>query len=314
VQANKADAAVAADGTVVLCEVGPRDGLQNEERVLPVETRVALVDRLTACGFPRIEVGSFVHPRRVPQMAGTEAVLGAITRSDRTTYVGLVLNRRGAERAVGSGVGRVNFALVSTETFNQRNQGRSIENSLRELEQVVQLADAAGVRTTAVLGASFGCPFEGPVPTATVLDLAVRAHACGVDEISFADTIGVAVPTQITSVVHAARDRLPADIRLGCHLHNTRNTGIANAVAAVAAGASLLDSSVGGAGGCPFAPKATGNIASEDLVFLLDGMGISTGVDNPTVVQSAHWLEEQLGRRLPGMVKDAGVTWHGAAA
>lgn len=307
-------AAHPAAGSVVLCEVGPRDGLQNEERVLPVATRVALVDRLSVCGFPRIEVGSFVSPQRVPQMADTEGVFEAITRRAGTTYVGLALNQRGAERAIASGVGRLNFAFVSTETFNQRNQSRSVEESLRELEQVVKIADDAGVRTTATLGASFGCPFEGTVPTTVVIDLAVRAHACGVDEVSFADTIGVAVPTQIDAVVRGARDRLPADVQLGCHLHNTRNTGIANAVAAIAAGVTLLDASVGGAGGCPFAPKATGNVASEDLVYLLDGMGIGTGVDNRALVEIAHWLEGQLGKRLPGMVKDAGVTWHEAAA
>lgn len=299
---------------IVVCEVGPRDGLQNEDRVLPVPTRVELVDRLGSCGFPRIEVGSFVNPRRVPQMADTEAVFAGIKRRPGTTYVGLALNPRGAERAVASGVDRLNIAFVSTETFNQRNQGRSVEQSLRELEEVVQIADDAGVRTTAYLGASFGCPFEGPVAPDRVIDLAVRAHACGVDEVSFADTIGVAVPTQITAVLTGAAERLPADVRLGCHLHNTRNTGIANAVAAIAAGVTLLDASVGGAGGCPFAPKATGNVASEDLVYLLDGMGIATGVDSRAVVEAAHWLEEQLGKRLPGMVKDAGVDWHEAAA
>lgn len=301
-------------GPVVVCEVGPRDGLQNEAQVLPVATRVALVDRLGTCAFPRIEVGSFVNPRRVPQMADTEAVFAGIERRPGTAYVGLALNPRGAERAVASGVDRLNFAFVTTETFNQRNQGRSVEESLRELEQVVAIASAAGVSTTAILGASFGCPFEGPVSPDVVVDIAVRAHACGADEISFADTIGVAVPTQITAVVLAARDRLTADVPLGCHLHNTRNTGIANAVAAITAGVRLLDSSVGGAGGCPFAPKATGNVASEDLVYLLDGMGIDTGVDSRGVVGVAHWLEQQLGKRLPGMVKDAGVDWHEAAA
>lgn len=304
----------ATGGPLVVCEVGPRDGLQNEERVLPVATRVALVDRLSTCGFARIEVGSFVSPRRVPQMADTEAVFAAITRRPDTTYVGLALNPRGAERAVASGVDRLSFAFVATETFNQRNQGRSVDESLRDLEEVVQIATAGGVRTTAYVGASFGCPFEGPVAPERVLDLAVRAHACGVDEVSFADTIGVAVPTQVTAVVAGAAARLPPDVRLGCHLHNTRNTGIANAVAAFNAGVSVVDASVGGAGGCPFAPKATGNIASEDLVYLLDGMGITAGVDSRAVVETAHWLEEQLGRRLPGMVKDAGVDWHEAAA
>jgi isopropylmalate/homocitrate/citramalate synthase len=298
---------------IVVCEVGPRDGLQNEERVLSVADRVALVDRLSACRLPRIEVGSFVNTRRVPQMADTERVFDAINRRPDTAYVGLSLNVRGAERAIASGVDRLNFAFVVTETFNQRNQGRTVNESLRELRRVVSLASAAGVPTTAILGASFGCPFEGPVPPERVIELATAARSCGADEISFADTIGVAVPAQVTAVARRAREVLP-HVRLGCHLHNTRNTGIANAVAALDAGITLLDASVGGAGGCPFAPRATGNIATEDLLYLLDGTGVATGVDTAALIETAQWLEQRLGHRLPGMVKDAGLDWHGSAA
>lgn len=293
----------------VICEVGPRDGLQNEARVLSVDDRVELVDRLSECGFARIEVGSFVSARRVPQMANPEEVFGRIERRPDTEYVGLALNVRGAQRALDSGVDRVNFAFVTTETFNQRNQGRRVDESLAELEQVAALASSRSIPTTAILGASFGCPFEGHVSVDVVVDLAQRAQECGVDEVSFSDTIGVAVPAQITEVVDTARGTLRDGLRLGCHLHNTRNTGLANAVAALSAGVSVFDASVGGAGGCPFAPNASGNIATEDLVYLLDGSGVATNVDNRTLIDVARWLEGKLGHELPGMVKDAGIDW-----
>lgn len=304
----------AAVGQLIVCEVGPRDGLQNEARVLTVAERVELIDRLSECGFPRIEVGSFVSPRRVPQMAEPEAVFAAIQRRPGTEYVGLALSTTGARRAIASGVDRLNFAFVVTETFNQRNQGRTVAESLAELAEVVQIAADAHVPVTAILGASFGCPFEGPVQPQHVAQLAARAQSCGVSELAVADTIGVAVPAQVADVVGRLRTLIPTDMVLGCHFHNTRNTGFANAVAAVTAGANELDASVGGAGGCPFAPKATGNIATEDLLYLLDGSGIPTGVDVNGVIAAAEWLEGRLGHKLPGMVKDAGVNWYGAAA
>jgi isopropylmalate/homocitrate/citramalate synthase len=295
---------------MLVCEVGPRDGLQSEEQVLSVEERVQLVDRLTACGFARIEVGSFVSPARVPQMAGAEEVFAGIQRSSSTEYVGLVLNLQGAVRALHSGTQRLNFAFVVTETFNQRNQGRTRAESLTELEEIVTLADRSGVPVTVILGSSFGCPFEGPVPVSDVLALAERVVDCGAAELVLSDTIGVAVPSQVRELAAGVRSRMPDAMRLGCHFHNTRNTGLANAVAALAAGATLLDASVGGAGGCPFAPGATGNIPTEDLLFLLSGMGHETGVDVRALIEVAHWLEERLGHRLPGMVKEAGIDWH----
>lgn len=297
---------------VLLCEVGPRDGLQAEATVLSVDTRVDLIDRLSACGFPRIEAASFVNPARVPQMAGAEEVLARVGRRPGTEYVGLVLNTKGAHRALESSVDRLNYAFVVTETFNERNQGRTIAESLAELEQVVGAGAAAGTPTTVILASSFGCPFEGPVPRDRVLSLVDAVVARGATEIVLSDTIGVAVPTQVSVLIEATASRVPMGMRVGCHLHNTRNTGLANAASAVASGATLLDASVGGAGGCPFAPRATGNVPTEDLLYMLDGVGHRTGVQIERVIEVARWLESQLGHQLPGMVKEAGATWHTA--
>lgn len=299
-------------GHVVVTEVGPRDGLQNEDRVLSAARRAELVDRLSACGFERIEAVSFVSPRHVPQMADAEAVMEQITRRPGTTYTCLVLNARGVERALACGVDRVNFAFVVSETFNRRNQGCGRAESLAELERVASLARDAAVPCTVTLGAAFGCPFEGPVSTDTVAALAAAAVERGADEVVLSDTIGVGVPTQVVELVQAARAAAPG-VALGCHFHHTRNTGLANAVAAVGEGVGLLDASVGGAGGCPFAPKATGNIPTEDLLYLLSGMGYRTPVDLPSLLDVAAWLESELGHALPGMVKQAGLQWHGVA-
>ena len=301
--------APAAPGSVTVCEVGPRDGLQNEDQVLSPQRRADLIDRLSACGFERIEAVSFVSATRVPQMAGAEAVLEHITRRPGTDYTALVLNVRGAERAVASGVDRINFAFVVTETFNRRNQGRSVAESLRDAEQIMDMARAAGIPCTVTLAASFGCPFEGPVAPGAVASLAAAAAGAGADEVVLADTIGVAVPTQVRDVVAAVR-AAAGRVRLGCHFHNTRNTGLVNAVTALAEGVEILDASVGGAGGCPFAPKATGNIPSEDLLYLLQGMGYDVRVDLPRLLLVATWLEGELAHQLPGLVKQAGLTWH----
>lgn len=300
-----------AAGEVLVCEVGPRDGLQNEARVLTPQRRVELIDRLSACGFQRIEAVSFVSPKLVPQMADAEDVMGRIDRRPGTAYSSLVLNLRGAQRALACGVDRLNFAFVVTETFNQRNQGRSRDESLGEFEQIAGLARDEDVPCTVTLGASFGCPFEGPVDPRSVAALAAAVVGTGADEVVISDTIGVGVPTQVTRLVQAVRDVAPT-VRLGCHLHHTRNTGLANAVAALHEGVELLDASVGGAGGCPFAPNAAGNIPTEDLLYLLQGMGYAVPVDLPALIPVAAWLETELGHRLPGMVKQAGLEWHPA--
>lgn len=292
---------------VEICEVGPRDGLQNEDRVLTVAERVAFIDRLSDCGLQRIEAVSFVHPRLVPQMADAEAVMAGIRRRGGTTYAGLALNRRGAERAVNAGVDEIHYAMVSTETFNQRNQGATQAESLDAFRGVVAHADRNGLRCAAIIGASFGCPFEGRVDPSEVVRLARQLHAAGAHRIVLSDTIGVAVPTQVRSLVNAVKAELGDDVPLGVHLHNTRNTGIANAFVAIEAGVRTIDSSLGGAGGCPFAPEATGNIPTEDLAYLMREIGVDPAVDIEGLIDTAVWLEGELGHSLPGMVMRAGL-------
>jgi isopropylmalate/homocitrate/citramalate synthase len=290
--------------TLTICDVGPRDGLQNEKEHLDPETRAELVNRLAAAGLPRIEAVSFVNPARVPQMAGAEEVVAAVERREGVVYAGLVLNERGYDRLIATGLDEVHFAFASTETLNRRNQNASPEESLEVAARIIERAHADGVRATVTIGTSFGCPFEGAVPPARVLGYAERLAAGGADEIVFADTVGVGVPHQVKELVSEAVGLGPA---LGVHLHNTRNTGYANAYAAVEAGASVLDASVGGIGGCPFAPRATGNICTEDLVYMLHGEGLATGIDLDELIGVADWLEGRLGRQLPGQVYRAGT-------
>jgi isopropylmalate/homocitrate/citramalate synthase len=287
-----------------ICDVAPRDGLQNEEKHLDPETRAELVNRLAAAGVPRIEAVSFVNPARVPQMAGAEEVVAGIERRDRVVYAGLVLNERGYERLAATDLDEVHFAFASTETFNRRNQNASPEDSLDAAKAIVERAHGDGIRATVTIGTSFGCPFEGAVDPARVLGFAEDLAAAGVDEIVFADTVGVGVPRQVTGLVGAAVRLGPP---IGVHLHNTRNTGFANAYAAVEAGATVLDASVGGIGGCPFAPRATGNICTEDLVYMLHGEGVETGIDLDGLIAVAGWLEGLLERQLPGQVYRAGT-------
>lgn len=296
-----------------LIEVGPRDGLQNEAQVLAIGAKVELIGRLAASGLKRIEVASFVNPKRVPQMADAEALLAALPKADGLTYVGLVLNRKGFDRALAAGCGEIGMAVVATDTFNRRNQGVSTEQSIADWLEIAIAAQAAGVRAQVTLSASFGCPFEGEVPVAKVIGIAERLAEGHPYEICFADTIGVGVPAQVTEILGLARKSLPG-MRLRCHFHNTRNTGIANAYAAIEAGAVALDSSIGGIGGCPFAPAATGNIPTEDLVYLLNRSGIETGVSLESLIDTSKWLQGELGRPVPGMLSKAGVFPKKAAA
>jgi len=289
---------------VTLCDVAPRDGLQNHATILEPSVRAELVARLAATGLPRIEAVSFVSPSRVPQMAGAEEVVAALDRRPGVVYAGLALNERGYERLVATGLEEVHFAFASTETFNQRNQGATVADSVAAAARIVARAHADGLRATVTIGASFGCPFEGRVDPARVLEIAGELVVAGPDEIVLADTIGVGVPRQVRSLVSAVGG---LGIPVGAHLHNTRNTGYANAIAAVEAGATMLDASLGGIGGCPFAPRATGNIATEDLVYLLHGEGIETGVDLDALVGVAEWLEGVLGHELEGQVYRAGT-------
>jgi hydroxymethylglutaryl-CoA lyase/(R)-citramalyl-CoA lyase len=283
--------------------VGPRDGLQNQPRTLAPEIRAELVNRLAEAGLRRIEAVSFVNPKLVPQMAGAEEVVVGLERRDGVVYAGLALNERGYDRLAAAGLDEVHFAFAATETFNQRNQNAAVEESMAAAERIADRARADGIRATVTIGVAFGCPFEGPVDPGRVADLAERL-APSVDEIVFADTIGVAVPRQVRDVI--GRAHVPGTT-VGAHLHNTRNTGYANALAALEAGATVLDASVGGIGGCPFAPRATGNIGTEDLVYVLHGEGIETGIDLEALIGVAEWLEGVLERPLEGFVYRAGT-------
>jgi isopropylmalate/homocitrate/citramalate synthase len=288
---------------ITICDVGPRDGLQNDPKTLDPELRAELVNRLAAAGLPRIEAVSFVNPARVPQMAGAEAVVEGIERVPGVVYAGLALNDRGYERLRGTGLDEVHFAFAASEEFNRRNAGASVEDSVQSAERIVSRARADGIRVTVTIGTAFGCPFEGAIDPERVLEIAARIAGSDPDEIVFADTVGVGVPRQVRHLVsEAAKLGKP----VGVHLHNTRNTGIANAYEAIASGATVLDASVGGIGGCPFAPRATGNICTEDLVYMLHGEGIETGVDLNLLIGVAQWLEGVLGRELEGQVYRAG--------
>ncbi len=292
--------------SIDIVEVAPRDGLQSEDVVLDTDTKVALITRAVDAGIRRIEVCSFVHPDRVPQMADAEAVLRALPARDDVTYIGLVLNRRGFERAAAAGLREMNVVAVATDTFGQRNQGATSDESIAVFEELAPLAIDAGMRPTLTISTAFGCPYEGEVPVARVTELVRRAAAAGAAEVALADTIGVAAPTDVRTRLGAARDVLDG-AALRAHFHNTRNTGIANAYAAVEAGVDALDSSLGGIGGCPFAPNATGNIPTEDLAYMLERMGVTTGIDLARLVEIVPWLEAQLGSRAPGLLSKAGL-------
>jgi len=292
---------------VEICEVGPRDGLQSEERIWSVAERVELIDRLSVTGVPRIETVSFVNPKRVPQMADAEDVMAKIKRPNGVSFAGLALNARGAERAINAGVDEVRYVVVASETFNQRNQATGIAETLAEFSEIADKVVQAGLKLSATIGAAFGCPFEGNVETAKVARIAKQLTGGGCVEIGMADTIGAGVPTQVTEIYGLVRDAVGMDIGLGFHLHNTRNTGFANAAIAVGEGALFLDSSVGGLGGCTFAPNATGNIATEDLAYMLRNMGYETGIDIDTYIGIANWVEGFFDAPLPGQIMKAGL-------
>jgi len=291
--------------SVEILEVGPRDGLQNEPTVVSTATKVEFIERAVAAGLRRIEVASFVNPKRVPQMADAEDVLKALPRRAGVHYIGLVLNRRGFERALAAGCNEIGMAVVASDTFNQRNQGATTDESIAAWLDIARAARAAGVRAQVTLSAAFGCPFEGEIPVARVVEVAERLAAADPFELALADTIGVGVPSQVTELMGLLREKLPR-VSLRCHFHNTRNTGLANAYAAVEAGVATLDASIGGIGGCPFAPAATGNIPTEDLLYMLSRMGIETHVDLDALIATGRWLQDRLGRPVPGLLVKAG--------
>ena len=282
---------------VTISDVGPRDGLQNEPETFAAAVRAELVNRLAAAGLPRVEAASFVRADAVPQMVGAEEVVSAIERHAGTEYSGLALNEKGYERLAATGLDRVNFTLAATDSFSRRNANQSVEEAAAAAARII---DRATLPVTLTISVAFGCPFEGRVDPGVVAELAARFPTV---EVVLADTIGVATPRQVRGLVE--RTHAP-----GVHLHNTRNTGYANAVAALESGVTLFDASCGGLGGCPYAPRATGNIATEDLVYLLEGDGVETGVDLDALIATSIWLEGLLGRRLEGQVYRAGA-WAG---
>ena len=290
---------------ITISEVGPRDGLQIEPRLLPVEQKIALVDRLSETGLTRIEVSAFVHPRVVPQMADAEAVFAGITRKPGVRYAGLVMNARGAERALKCDVDDIKTGIAASDSFNELNVRMTTAQGMQALEEIAALAKGTGSRLVGAIATAFGCPYEGPMPIERVAMLFGQLVGFGSPVIYLADTTGMANPASITRTVEALRSRWP-DQRIGLHLHNTRGLGLANALAGLELGIEDFESSIGGLGGCPFAPRAVGNICTEDFVHMAHEMGIETGIDLDKLLDAAALAQEDVGHPLPGMVMKAG--------
>lgn len=291
---------------VSIIEVGPRDGLQSEPEVLPTAVKIEFITRALDAGIRRLEVSSFVHPKRVPQMADAEDVIRGLPAREGVTYIGLVLNRKGFERAQATGIHEIGMAVVASDTYNQRNQGVPTSESVKAWIDIARAARAAGIRANVMISSAFGCPYEGEIPVARILELVDQVMEGDPVELGIADSIGVAVPNQVSDLLGAVMARVPG-VPIRCHFHNTRNTGIANAQAALGAGVASLDASIGGIGGCPFAPAATGNIPTDDLLYMLDRSGIHTGVSLEKIIATSQWLQEQLGRSTPAMLPKAGI-------
>ena len=291
---------------IEIVEVSARDGLQSEKEFVATADKLAFITRAIDAGLRRIEVTSFVNPKRVPQMADAEELVRMLPAHDDVRYTGLVLNYRGFERARALELDEIGCAVVATEDFNKRNQGVEVAETIKQWNQMADDAHTANMQAHIIIGAAFGCPFEGEVSTDQVVNIAKQVAKAGPSEIGLADTIGVAVPKQITEVINAVKNEVP-DIKLRCHLHNSRNTGFANAIAAIDAGVEVLDASIGGIGGCPFAPHATGNISTDDLVYMLDRSGIETGVDLNKIIETSLWLETVLNKSVPAQVAKSGI-------
>lgn len=292
---------------VTVMEVSPRDGLQNESNRLTTDEKLMLIDRALASGARRIEVTSFVHPKVVPQMADAEAVCLGLPQRGDVTYAGLVLNRRGYERLLATErLDEAGIVIPASDTFGVRNQGMTIAEGLSMAKDILRDASRREVRAQVTIAVAFGCPFEGDVDAARVVELAAELADAAPVEIALADTIGVGVPPQVKNLFNAMRDRLGEEMPFRAHFHDTRNTGIANACAALEAGVDTLDASIGGIGGCPFAPNATGNIATEDLVYMLDRSGVAHDMELSSLIDSAAWLQDTLGKSLPSSLLRAG--------
>ena len=292
--------------SISIIEVGPRDGLQSEPEILATATKIEFIKRAIDAGIRRTEVTSFVHPKRVPQMADAEAVIRGLPQRDDVIYIGLVLNRRGFDRARDVNIDEIGMAVVASDTYNQRNQGVPTIESIKAWLDIAKDAKAAGIRANVMVSSAFGCPFEGEVPLSHVLDIVDQVMEGDPVELGIADSIGVAVPNQVTELIEAVKERAP-NVPIRCHFHNTRNTGLANAQAALDAGVDSLDASIGGIGGCPFAPAATGNVPTDDMLYMFDRSGVETGVSLEKIIETSNWLAEQLGRGVPAMLPKAGI-------
>ena len=289
-----------------IVEVGPRDGLQSEPEVLSTATKVEFITRAIDAGVTRLEVASFVHPKKVPQMADAEALLAELPLLDDVSYIGLIMNERGLDRALDTPVHEIGMVVVATDSYNKRNQGVPTDESIDAWLKIAARAKANGKIANVMISSAFGCPFEGEVSPDRIIEIAKRVVEAEPAELGIADSIGVAVPDQVSTLLGMLQDEL-GPIPLRCHLHNTRNTGLANAQAAISAGAAWIDASIGGIGGCPFAPAATGNIPSDDLLYMLSRSGIETGVSLEKIIATSEWLEVQLGRKVPAMLPKAGI-------
>ena len=299
--------------SISIVEVGPRDGLQSEPEVLPTKTKVRFIEKAIDAGIRRLEVASFVHPKLVPQMADAEALIEKLPQRDDVSYIGLIMNQRGLDRALTTAIHEIGMVVVASDTYNRKNQGCATAESVAAWRDISAQAKGAGLRANVMISSAFGCPYEGEVDVDHVVDLAKQVIEAEPAELGIADSIGVAVPDQVTELLGRISETV-GDIPLRCHFHNTRNTGLANAQAAVSAGVTYLDASIGGIGGCPFAPAATGNIPTDDLLYMLDRSGVETGVSLDRIIAVSQWLEEELGRGVPALLPKAGGFPRGQAA
>ena len=291
---------------ITIVEVGPRDGLQSEPEVFPTAAKLKFIELAIDAGLKRIEVASFVHPKRVPQMADAEALVERLPDRDDVSYIGLVMNDRGLERALATNINEIGMVIVASDTYNRKNQGVGTDESIAAWIAIAKQAREAGLRANVMISSAFGCPYEGEIDVTRIVELAKQVIEADPAELGIADSIGVAVPSQVTDLLGSVSEVI-GDLPLRCHFHNTRNTGLANANAAVNAGVTYLDSSIGGIGGCPFAPAATGNIPTDDLLYLLDRSGVETGVSLEKIVEVSRWLERELGRGIPALLPKAGI-------
>ncbi|MDH3482521.1 MAG: hydroxymethylglutaryl-CoA lyase [Gammaproteobacteria bacterium] len=298
---------------ITIVEVGPRDGLQSEPEILPTESKVAFIEKAIDAGIRRLEVASFVHPKLVPQMADAEALIEKLPQRDDVSYIGLIMNERGLDRALTTRIHEIGMVVVASDTYNRKNQGVGTDESVAAWRSIGKRARENGLRANVMISSAFGCPYEGEVKVERVVELARQVLDAGPAELGIADSIGVAVPDQVAELLGRVKE-VVGNLPLRCHFHNTRNTGLANAQAAVDAGVIYLDASIGGIGGCPFAPAATGNIPTDDLLYMLERSGVQTGVSLEKIIAISRWLEKELGRGVPAMLPKAGGFPTGQAA